>query len=304
MNTVVQARREVRCGYCRGVGHNRRSCEQLVVDRNIALENSFRNSSINLNDSYCLPVNKPMTISELNTDNTADDECPVCLCSIGDRNYMVPKCGHKICCDCLFTNIKQNKTTGNLCPLCRQESIPKDALTVKESRRGPIRTSTVYRDVSESQVMNATMAALDSLNYETRPLSPDPINTGERGYHFYTLLNSIRNLEVDSEIKENLEILLDNAVSIDVGYEIMHELTSNNVSNERYNIWQDHIFRIDAIDANDNDTINEENNDENNNNANLEEQLNRLIDNDEEVVNILYEINREPDSITNIVDLV
>ena len=36
----------------------------------------------------------------------------------------------------------------------------------------------------------------------------------------------------------------------------MHELTSNNVSNERYNIWQDHIFRIDA---NDNDTINEEN---------------------------------------------
>ena len=301
MSTVGESRREIRCGYCRGVGHNRRSCEQLVVDRNIALENSFRNSSINLNNSYCLPVDKPMTISELNTDNCDGDECPICLCSVGDKNYMIPKCGHKICCDCLFTNIKQNKTTGNLCPLCRQESIPKNVLTVRETRRPSVRN--VYRAVNESEVMNATIAALDSLNYETRPLSPDPINAGERGYHFYTLLNSIRNLEVDSEIKENLEILLDNAVSIDVGYEIMHELTSNSVSNERYNMWQDNIFRIDAND----DTRNEENNDENNdenNNTSLEEQLNRLIDNDEEVVDILYEMNREPDSITNIVDLV
>ena len=69
-----------------------------------------------------------MTISELNTDNTSDNYDGMTVQYVYvqlHRNYMVPKCGHKICCDWLFSNIKQNKTTGNLCPLCRQESIPK-----------------------------------------------------------------------------------------------------------------------------------------------------------------------------------
>lgn len=241
--------RVITCGYCKEVGHNRRTCVQLVNDRNDALENNLHMNTVDLTDSLA-NIDKPMTISELECsecsecseckiEECSDEECPVCLSSIGKDNYMVPKCGHKICCDCLFANVKQNKTTGNLCPLCREESVPKDALTIKKISR----TSRISPLLNAGTIMSATIRGIDFLQYQSRPTNPDEISVGERGYHYSTLLNTIRNLNVDQDTIENLEILVDNATIIDFGYEIMHELMELTPAETNYNGWQDEIYR-------------------------------------------------------------
>ena len=55
--------------------------------------------------------------TELN--NTNKDECPICMDSMGERNYIVPSCGHKLCMNCFITNITKNVNSGCLCSLCR-----------------------------------------------------------------------------------------------------------------------------------------------------------------------------------------
>ena len=240
--------RVITCGYCKEVGHNRRTCVQLVNDRNDALENNLHTNTVDLTDSFA-NIDKPMTISELECsecseckiEECSDEECPVCLSLIGKDNYMVPKCGHIICCDCLFANVKQNKTTGNLCPLCREESVPKDALTVKKSYR--ISRNSRVPPLNAGTIMSATIRAIDFLQYQSRPTNPDEITVGQRGYHYSTLLNTIRNLNVDQNTIENLEILVDNASIIDFGYEIMHELMELTPAETNYNGWQDEIYR-------------------------------------------------------------
>ena len=48
------------------------------------------------------------------------EACPICLENIGDNNYVKTKCEHKLCISCFASNIKKNKFTHDLCPLCRE----------------------------------------------------------------------------------------------------------------------------------------------------------------------------------------
>ena len=48
------------------------------------------------------------------------DACPICLENIGDNNYVKTKCEHRLCVSCFASNIKKNKFTHDLCPLCRE----------------------------------------------------------------------------------------------------------------------------------------------------------------------------------------
>ena len=48
------------------------------------------------------------------------DTCPVCMCEFEETNYVIPKCGHKVCAVCFTNNIKHNKATGDCCVLCRK----------------------------------------------------------------------------------------------------------------------------------------------------------------------------------------
>ena len=59
--------------------------------------------------------------TELN--NTNKEECPICMDSMGERNYIVPVCGHKVCMKCFVTNITSNRESGCLCSLCRAKLI-------------------------------------------------------------------------------------------------------------------------------------------------------------------------------------
>ena len=44
-------------------------------------------------------------------------ECPVCYDCIESNNYIVTKCNHTFCNDCLFNALSKN----SCCPMCRQE---------------------------------------------------------------------------------------------------------------------------------------------------------------------------------------
>ena len=50
-----------------------------------------------------------------------ENECPICMKEIREKNYVIPNCGHRVCVNCFVINMKTNKNTGDLCCLCRQD---------------------------------------------------------------------------------------------------------------------------------------------------------------------------------------
>ena len=59
--------------------------------------------------------------TELN--NINKEECPICMDYMGERNYIVPSCGHKLCIKCFIMNITRNVNSGCLCSLCRAKIV-------------------------------------------------------------------------------------------------------------------------------------------------------------------------------------
>jgi chromosome segregation ATPase len=59
------------------------------------------------------------TMQEIKKDN----ECPICLNDMGKTNYLVPKCGHKLCMHCFVSNVVYTKR-GHICCLCRDIIVP------------------------------------------------------------------------------------------------------------------------------------------------------------------------------------
>jgi hypothetical protein len=51
------------------------------------------------------------------------ESCPICIESIGDRNYIVPSCGHRVCVNCFVKNMTMNRGSGCLCSLCRAQIV-------------------------------------------------------------------------------------------------------------------------------------------------------------------------------------
>jgi len=60
---------------------------------------------------------------EISNNNLENNDCPICMDCMGDRNYIVPICGHKICVKCFVTNITMNRESGCLCSLCREKIV-------------------------------------------------------------------------------------------------------------------------------------------------------------------------------------
>lgn len=57
------------------------------------------------------------TISENRECDEEENNCPICYDKIENNNYIVTKCNHTFCNDCLFKSLKN----GSKCPLCREE---------------------------------------------------------------------------------------------------------------------------------------------------------------------------------------
>ena len=51
------------------------------------------------------------------------DSCPICIETIGERNYIVPLCGHRVCVNCFVKNMNMNRGSGCLCSLCRAQIV-------------------------------------------------------------------------------------------------------------------------------------------------------------------------------------
>ena len=68
-------------------------------------------------------IEREIKISIENENNIGHNDCPICMECMGDRNYIVPVCGHKICVNCFVTNISTNRKNGCLCSLCREKIV-------------------------------------------------------------------------------------------------------------------------------------------------------------------------------------
>lgn len=51
-----------------------------------------------------------------------DDDCPLCLNKLGNNDFVLTKCNHKICLSCFMDNYNKSRN-GHLCPLCRNKVI-------------------------------------------------------------------------------------------------------------------------------------------------------------------------------------
>ena len=51
-------------------------------------------------------------------ENIDSEECPICYSELNIFNYMITKCGHFFCKECIFLYINNEK---EICPLCRND---------------------------------------------------------------------------------------------------------------------------------------------------------------------------------------
>ena len=204
------------------------------------------------------PLPTPQPVVEVEPETTCvanpdeQDDCPICLCSFEKTNVFVPKCGHKICGDCFFNNIRTNKQTGTSCPMCRQTTVPSNTFTVVRQVQRVVRRSPnngiTRRPLSE--VANAVQSEIELLNHSVRPFRPEPPTEGEVGQNYYNFITSLRNM-VAPEISEELEVQLDRAL-VDIGFHFTVRAPGNRrslISSESgesietlYNRWNNELF--------------------------------------------------------------
>mgnify|MGYP006146316313 CR=1 FL=1 len=86
----------------------------------------LNNNLINIRQSlYILEQELKTEIQRENTQTNIhkQNECPICMEELKERNYVMPKCGHQVCVNCFVTNMNINKNAGHLCSQCRQHII-------------------------------------------------------------------------------------------------------------------------------------------------------------------------------------
>ena len=59
-----------------------------------------------------------------------DNNCPICLDEIGEKDNCITECGHKFCLKCLSTSLREKNT----CPMCRAVLVEENEDTKKIRR--------------------------------------------------------------------------------------------------------------------------------------------------------------------------
>lgn len=102
--------------------------------------------------------------SSLNHEKEEIKECPICYDSIEKNNYIVTKCNHIFCNDCLFKSLKKQ----SCCPICRQEifkfnelkELDEDDIHELESNNSLVRTSLLITTIE--QLLNAVEFSIEN----------------------------------------------------------------------------------------------------------------------------------------------
>ncbi len=220
---LTNVRNASRCGICHHHGHNRRTCPvaaSVVISQHHERPDTVISTP---QRNIAPPQPHPQPVSEATPDPESrcvanpdeQDDCPICMCSFEKTNVFVPKCGHKVCGDCFFTNIRTNKHTGTSCPMCRQTTVPPNTFTTvrRAARRSP-NNEIPRRPLSE--VANAVQSEINLLNHSVRPFRPEAPVEGEVGENYYNFITNLRN-KVAPEVCDDLEVLLDHAL-VDIGF--------------------------------------------------------------------------------------
>jgi len=87
---------------------------------------SLNNNLINIRQSLDIleqEIKTEIQRENTQTNNYKQNECPICMEELKERNYVMPKCGHPVCVNCFVTNMNTNKNAGHLCSQCRQHII-------------------------------------------------------------------------------------------------------------------------------------------------------------------------------------
>ena len=90
--------------------------DMSLYDCNTRIDYISVSAELQTSISKCDTVIKVITMPEYEP-----EICPICICEFEETNYVIPKCGHKVCAICFTNNIKHNKTTGDCCVLCRKK---------------------------------------------------------------------------------------------------------------------------------------------------------------------------------------
>lgn len=90
-------------------------------------KNMVKFSSIDKSNNVCKTCKKDTKLDKLSLGNNSKSNeidkdievvtCPICYEDIKENNYIITKCNHKFCNDCLFKSLDVKSD----CPICRQE---------------------------------------------------------------------------------------------------------------------------------------------------------------------------------------
>ena len=132
------------CGYCGDKNHNISNCpndNDLVNLLHSTEPINFNNLSYKIlrkiasKTCYktCLPKGELVDIfNKVKRKNEKkikkkkvikSEECSICYEKIGETNVCTTSCGHTFCMACIIKMVKNNSSSSNSCPLCREQLV-------------------------------------------------------------------------------------------------------------------------------------------------------------------------------------
>ena len=238
------------CGYCGDKNHNISNCpndNDLVNLLHSSEPVNFNNLShkilrkIASKTSYKTCLSKKELVDIFNKIKRKNDkikkkkvikgdECSICYEKIGETNVCTTSCGHTFCMTCIIKMVKNNSSSSNSCPLCREQLVKNelidDAIDEEEVRifnnlfqntlndtpiriyldrsgdrtilqGSPTSTAEINDDITIADINN--IVSLDTPDY----LLNDAINLLENNFNLNTPPRRRLNFEEEFENRQN-----------------------------------------------------------------------------------------------------
>ena len=155
---------------------------------NMTIETRRKKNIVNkATKKICLPC-------KIDNKNEEIIECPICYDKIGKNNYIVTKCNHIFCNDCLFKSLNKQ----SCCPICRNDlfnfnkikDLDDDVILNLESRAINRKNNLIdkfIRDINEAILFSAKNNLCSCINDEVKQI----LNTYLSCHGFKNLFNRL-----------------------------------------------------------------------------------------------------------------
>jgi hypothetical protein len=130
-----------------------------------------------------------------NNDNEAhDNDCAICLSSLGQRNSCVTECGHSFCLSCLLQAVQRKPD----CPLCRQMLVAPAPASAPDNLFAYWSNNSINNNNNNNNNNNVTII-------------PSENNNNMFAFSFDELFPSHTNNNIDNNNIDNTVMMLENA---------------------------------------------------------------------------------------------